>query len=128
MVEYGDIVANDANLTMPSKGNPFPTQYMYNITSVPQTNLDNRTSSVPASNIVGGGSAINAMFFDRGAKADYDAWAQLGNTGWGWSDLLPYFKKVGNVEKSNWCGWDADGYCRLSTLLRLRKRYKKSST
>jgi choline dehydrogenase-like flavoprotein len=32
------------------------------------------------------------MFFDRGAAADYDAWSSLGNPGWGWDDLLPYFK------------------------------------
>jgi choline dehydrogenase-like flavoprotein len=81
---------------MPSKGNPFPTQYMYGLTSVPQKNLSGRTGDVPAANIVGGGSAINAMFFDRGAKADYDAWAQLGNKGWDWNGLLPYFKKVRN--------------------------------
>lgn len=84
---------------MPSKGNPFPSQYMYNLTSVPQTNLSNRTSSVSASNIVGGGSAINAMFFDRGAAADYDAWVELGNEGWGWDDMLPYFKKVRRISR-----------------------------
>lgn len=36
---------------------------------------------------------INGMFFNRGSKADYDAWEQLGNPGWSWSDLFPYFKK-----------------------------------
>ncbi|KAF2182124.1 GMC oxidoreductase [Zopfia rhizophila CBS 207.26] len=36
------------------------------------------------------------MFFDRGATADYDAWKELGNPGWGWDDLLPYFKKSEN--------------------------------
>jgi choline dehydrogenase len=34
------------------------------------------------------------MFFDRGSSADYDAWELLGNNGWAWMDLLPYFKKV----------------------------------
>lgn len=96
VIEFGQIVDNDTTLIMPSKGNPFPTQYMYNITSVPQTNLNNRTSSVPISSILGGGSAINAMFFDRGAKEDYDAWEELGNEGWGWEGLLPYFKKAVN--------------------------------
>jgi choline dehydrogenase-like flavoprotein len=43
--------------------------------------------------IVGGGSAVNGMFFDRGAASDYDAWKTLGNPGWGFADLLPYFKK-----------------------------------
>jgi len=44
--------------------------------------------------VVGGGTVVNGMFFARGAAADYDAWEQLGNPGWGWDGLLPYFKKV----------------------------------
>ena len=43
---------------------------------------------------VGGGSIVNGMAFDRGAPADYEAWMSLGNPGWGWDDLLPYFKRV----------------------------------
>lgn len=43
---------------------------------------------------VGGGSLINGMCWTRGGSADYDAWVTLGNPGWGWDDLLPYFKKV----------------------------------
>jgi choline dehydrogenase-like flavoprotein len=66
---------------------------MYNITSSPIAGLNNRTYSVAAGAIVGGGSAVNGMFFDRGSKADYDAWEALGNKGWGWASLLPYFKK-----------------------------------
>ena len=37
---------------------------------------------------------VNGMFFDRGAAVDYDAWAYLGNPGWGFDNLLPYFEKV----------------------------------
>ena len=39
-------------------------------------------------------TSVNGMFFDRGAAVDYDAWAYLGNPGWGFDDLLPYFEKV----------------------------------
>jgi choline dehydrogenase-like flavoprotein len=38
------------------------------------------------------------MFFDRGSRGDYDLWEDLGNPGWGWNGLLPYFKKVRNTE------------------------------
>lgn len=37
---------------------------------------------------------MNGMFFNRGSAGDYDAWEKLGNPGWGWEGLLPYFKKV----------------------------------
>jgi len=43
--------------------------------------------------LVGGGSGVNGMFFDRGSKSDYDAWESLGNNGWNFASLLPYFKK-----------------------------------
>jgi len=43
---------------------------------------------------VGGGSNINGMFADRGLPGDFDEWRELGATGWGWSDVLPYFKKL----------------------------------
>jgi choline dehydrogenase-like flavoprotein len=45
------------------------------------------------------GSVVNGMFFDRASRADYDAWRQLGNPGWGWSDLLPYFIKSTNFSE-----------------------------
>lgn len=44
--------------------------------------------------LLGGGSAINGMHAQRGLPADYDEWRQLGVTGWGWADILPYFKKL----------------------------------
>jgi choline dehydrogenase-like flavoprotein len=63
-------------------------------TSIPQAGLDNRTSVLYTGAVVGGGTVVNGMFFARGSAADYDAWEKLGNPGWGWKDLLPYFKKV----------------------------------
>jgi len=49
---------------------------------------------VPAAGaVVGGGSSVNGMFFGRGSAADYDAWERLGNPGWGWENMLKYFKK-----------------------------------
>lgn len=68
--------------------------YFFNLTSVPQAGLQNATFQVPAAAVVGGGTVVNGMFFDRAAAVDYDAWEELGNSGWGWKDLFPYFLKV----------------------------------
>lgn len=66
---------------------------MYDITSAPNANIGGQTKPVWVGNVVGGGSVVNGMAFDRASAADYDAWEQLGNNGWGWNSLLPYFKK-----------------------------------
>jgi len=75
-------------------GLPVPDKYVRTFTSVPQPGLDNRSSLLYTGSVVGGGTVVNGMFFNRGSAADYDAWEKLGNPGWGWGDLLPYFKKV----------------------------------
>ena len=67
---------------------------MFNMTAVPTAGLGNRTFPLWIGATVGGGSTVNGMAFERGSKADYDAWEELGNPGWGWNGLLPYFKKV----------------------------------
>ncbi|KAF2446166.1 GMC oxidoreductase [Karstenula rhodostoma CBS 690.94] len=64
------------------------------IVSAPDPQLGNRTFPVAVGNVVGGGSIVNGMMLDRGSNADYNAWEELGNVGWGWKDLAPYFKKV----------------------------------
>ena len=71
-----------------------PTEYERVYTSTPQPGLDNRTAPLYTGAVVGGGTVVNGMFFHRGSAGDYDAWEKLGNPGWGWKDLLPYFKKV----------------------------------
>ncbi|KAH6842244.1 GMC oxidoreductase-domain-containing protein [Chaetomium sp. MPI-CAGE-AT-0009] len=61
--------------------------------SAPNPELNNTTSLVAVAAVVGGGSVVNGMGYSRGSKADYDAWEELGNPGWGWEGLLPYFRK-----------------------------------
>ncbi|KAH8880518.1 GMC oxidoreductase [Thozetella sp. PMI_491] len=92
VVEYGDF-ENTWDTALPYNANFNHPAVMFNITSAPQAGLGNRTSTVPAGAVVGGGSAVNGMTFDRGSRADYDAWEELGNPGWGWESLFPYFKK-----------------------------------
>ena len=75
-------------------GLPPPQKYLRNYQSVPQPGLGGRSSSVASGAVVGGGTIVNAMFFHRGSAVDYDSWEKLGNPGWSWKDLRPYFKKV----------------------------------
>lgn len=65
--------------------------WMY--TSEPEAQLDYRPSYWPRGKVLGGSSAINAMVYVRGQREDFDEWEQLGNKGWGWDGVLPYFKK-----------------------------------
>jgi choline dehydrogenase len=62
----------------------------------PEAGLNGRVLKYPRGKAIGGSSAINAMIYMRGQAADYDHWRQLGLTGWGWDDVLPYFKKHEN--------------------------------
>ncbi len=64
--------------------------------TVPQKGLNGRIGYQPRGKGLGGSSAINAMVYIRGHKWDYDHWASLGNTGWSYADVLPYFKKSEN--------------------------------
>lgn len=48
----------------------------------------------PAGKVMGGASTIGGMWYVRGYKQDYDGWAELGNDGWSYDDVLPYFKKA----------------------------------
>ena len=65
----------------------------YNVDSAPDAGLNGLSVPVLIGKVVGGGSVVNGMAFDRASAADYNAWEQLGNPGWGWNGLLPYFKK-----------------------------------
>ncbi len=64
----------------------------------PQVHCDNRELFWPRGKTLGGSSAINAMCYIRGAAHDYDHWAELGNAGWSYHDVLPYFKKLEHFE------------------------------
>ncbi len=59
----------------------------------PDEGIAGRTSYWPRGKVIGGSSSINAMVYIRGQREDFDDWKALGNEGWGWGDVLPYFKK-----------------------------------
>ncbi|TCS38127.1 GMC family oxidoreductase [Reinekea marinisedimentorum] len=76
-----------------------PTPYLnYAYKTVPQPGLNGRQGYQPRGKTLGGSSSINAMVYIRGHQQDYDDWAELGNQGWGWKDVLPYFLKAENNE------------------------------
>jgi choline dehydrogenase-like flavoprotein len=74
-------------------GNP-RSDWMFKTESVP--GLNGRALNYPRGKVIGGSSSINAMIYMRGQAGDYDHWRQLGLTGWGWDDVLPYFKQHEN--------------------------------
>ena len=71
-------------------GNP-RTDWMFR--TAPEPHLGGRTLLYPRGKVLGGCSSINGMLYLRGQAADYDGWRQMGNTGWGWDDVLRYFLK-----------------------------------
>lgn len=71
-------------------GNP-RTDWMYK--TAPEPGLNGREILYPRGKVLGGCSSINGMLYLRGQAADYDGWRQMGLTGWGWDDVLPFFKK-----------------------------------
>ena len=67
--------------------------------TVPQKHVDNREMHYPQGRTMGGSTSINAMIYIRGHRADYDHWEKMGNAGWGYKDVLPYFKVSENNER-----------------------------
>ena len=65
----------------------------WNYETVPQVGFGGRRGFQPRGKALGGSSVINAMIYARGHRTDFDHWAELGNPGWGYDDVLPYFKK-----------------------------------
>lgn len=65
----------------------------------PEPNLNGRCLDWPRGKVLGGSSSINGLLYVRGQHSDYDAWRQLGNRGWGWDHVLPYFKRSEDQER-----------------------------
>lgn len=66
--------------------------------TVPQKGLNMRRGYQPRGKVMGGSSSTNAMLYVRGSRHDYDHWAALGNPGWSYDEVLPYFKRAENSE------------------------------
>ena len=76
----------------------FKSKYDWAYLTEPQPELNGRQLDIPRGKVLGGSSAINAMIYIRGHRSDYELWRELGNTAWGYADVLPYFIKSENRE------------------------------
>jgi choline dehydrogenase len=68
-------------------------RFLWPFQTEPSESLGGRSLAIPQGRVVGGSSSVNGMVYNRGQAGDFDLWAQLGNRGWGFDDLLPYFKR-----------------------------------
>jgi choline dehydrogenase len=71
--------------------------------TVAQKHMNNREMFIPRARSIGGCTTVNGMIYTRGDRTDYDRWRDLGNEGWGYEDILPYFKK-----SETWSGGESD--------------------
>ena len=65
----------------------------------PDPGINGRVIEWPRGKVLGGSSSLNGLLYVRGQPQDYDRWAQMGNTGWSWDDVLPLFKRAENNER-----------------------------
>lgn len=73
----------------------------WGFSTVPQREMDGREMWYPQGRTLGGSTSINAMIYIRGHREDYEEWKHLGNKGWGYEDVLPYFRKSEHNERLN---------------------------
>ena len=90
--DFGPLIQMPAALSYPMN---MP-RYDWGFRSEPEPHLGGRTLGVPRGKVIGGSSSINGMVYVRGHACDYDHWADSGASGWGYADVVPYFKRMEN--------------------------------
>jgi choline dehydrogenase len=102
----------------------FKTTYDWDYQTVPQQRAGDRAIYWPRGRVLGGSSSINAMIYIRGSRYDYDTWRDdYGCTGWGYTDLIPYFLRAENNSRGESAFHGASGPLSVQDL-----RYKSSLT
>jgi choline dehydrogenase len=81
-----------------------------------QIRLNHRALYWPRGKVLGGSSSLNAMIYSRGHHHDYDAWRDMGNAGWGFSDVLPFFKKAEHQQRGSSIWHGSNGPLHVSDL------------
>jgi len=91
----------------------FHPQYNWGFKTDPDPNMNNREIYWPRGRGLGGSSSINGLIYVRGQPQDYDGWAEMGNEGWSWREVLPYFKKLEHNSRgeSEFHGGDGPLWC-----------------
>jgi choline dehydrogenase len=96
LLEAGPDASGVDEVTVPAAySRLFRSQYDWNYVTLPQERADGRPVYWPRGKVLGGSSAMNAMIYIRGNRADYDTWRdEYGCVGWGYKELLPYFRRA----------------------------------
>ena len=102
--DFGPFIQMPAALAWPMS----MSRYNWGYLSEPEPNLNNRRITAPRGKVIGGSSSINGMVYVRGSMEDYNEWEELGARGWGYADVLPYFKRMENSHggEDGWRGTD----------------------
>lgn len=88
LIEAGPAAGSADSVIIPGfRGSALNTVYDWNLTSVPQAALNNKTWSLPRGHVLGGSSALNDLAWTRASSAEYDSWETLGNPGWNWNTM-----------------------------------------
>ncbi|KAM0150371.1 hypothetical protein ACHAQE_008587 [Botrytis cinerea] len=99
VIEAGDSGYNNPNVTNPSGyGSAFGTDIDWAYQSINQKYAGNKTQTLRAGKVIGGTSTINGMAYTRAEDVQIDAWEAIGNDGWNWANLFPYYKKSQTLE------------------------------
>jgi choline dehydrogenase len=99
-------------------------RYDWKYVTEPDPSRNGVTEPWPRGRVPGGSSAINGMIFIRGTASDYDAWEAMGNPGWGWQSVLPYFRRVETADVAG--GNDLRGSMGPQSVSSLRWRHPVS--
>jgi choline dehydrogenase-like flavoprotein len=95
VIEAGPAAWDEEKINIPGrKGSTLGGPYDWNFTTVAQPDAAGRKFNINRGKVLGGSSALNLMTWDRGAKADYDAWEDLGNEGWNWENFIKAMEAV----------------------------------
>ncbi|KAH7012441.1 choline dehydrogenase [Microdochium trichocladiopsis] len=108
LIEAGPAALDDLRINVPGlRGSILGTSLDWNFTTVKQSSLDGRSISVNRGKVLGGSSAMNYLCYDRASAPEYEAWAELGNPGWGWNTMVKAMTK-----SENFTGTDKDRHGR----------------